>query len=260
MKINIIGMGLMGCQITSLLYLLGFDIAVFSRNEINQKKLDRSIKLLSKLLAINPNSYGNLKFCKNFEDLYDACTIESVVEDLKIKKNIYSEVRKITKKPFGTNSSSFNPKEIEDDVVGVHFFNPIQLKLVEVTNTGNNQFPEIFFNNLKIAGYNIVEVKGNRGYIGNYLLFHELGAALKLVDNYNYNIQDIKNVISVISPNRDIFLILDLIGLDVALSIFKNLHEEDSSIYIPKCIEDALKLGVLGKKNKTSIIDFIENR
>lgn len=253
-------MGLMGYQITSLLHLLGFDIAVFSRNEINKKKLDRSIKFLNKHLSIDPALCGNLKFCYNFEDLYDACTIESVIEDLTIKKDIYSEVRKITKKPFATNSSSFNPKEIEDDVVGVHFFNPIHLKLVEVINTGSNQLPDAFFHNLQIAGYNIVEVKGNRGYIGNYLLFHEIGAALKLVDNYNYNTQDIKNVTSVIYPNRDIFLILDLIGLDVALSIFKNLHEEDSSIYIPKCIEGALKLGVLGKKNKTSIIDFIENR
>ena len=59
-------------------------------------------------------------------------------------------------------------------------------------------------------------------------------------------------------PNRDIFSILDLIGLDIAQYIFHNLHEEDNSIYKPKCIDDAINVGILGKKNKTSILSIVD--
>ena len=251
-------MGVMGCQIASLFYLLGYDVAIVSRSGIDEKKIQRSVKLLRKLVVFDFSELGNLKFCKDIVDLYDACTIESVVEDLQIKKEIYRAVRSHTNKPFASNSSSFCPSEIASDVVGFHFFNPIHLKIIEVINNVNNKFPDEVISDLLSLGYSIINVKENRGYIGNYLLFHEIGATLKLIDKYGYTTQAIKRVYADIYPNRDIFSILDLIGLDVALSIFHNLHEEDSSIYIPKCIEDAIEVGILGKKNKTSIMNFLE--
>ena len=39
MKINVVGMGVMGYQIASLLYLLGYDVAVTSRGGVNEKKM-----------------------------------------------------------------------------------------------------------------------------------------------------------------------------------------------------------------------------
>ena len=258
MKINIVGMGVMGCQIASLLYLLGYDVAVTTRGGVNEKKMHRSNKLLRKFVNVDLDELGNIKFCKNIDDLYDACTIESVAEDLSIKKEIYSCVRKVTNKPFVSNTSSLCPTEIASDVVGLHFFNPIYLKFVEVINMGNNKLLDEIISDLEKANFSIINVQENRGYIGNYLLFHEIGAALKLVEKHGYSSESIKMMYSNLYPNRDIFSILDLIGLDIAQNIFHNLHDQDNSIYMPKCIDDAINMGILGKKNKTSILSIVD--
>jgi len=258
MKINVVGMGVMGCQIASLLYLLGYDVAVTTRSGVNEKKMHRSNKILRKFLDVDSNKLGSVRFCKDISDLYDACTIESVAEDLSLKKEIYSCVREITNKPFASNTSSLRPSEIASDVVGLHFFNPIYLKFVEVINNSTNKFPDEIISDLERSNFSIINVEENRGYIGNYLLFHEIGAALKLVDKYGYSSETIKMVYSNLYPNRDIFSILDLIGLDIAQNIFHNLHEEDNSIYLPICIDNAINLGILGRKNKTSILDVLD--
>ena len=106
MKINIVGMGVMGCQIASLLYLLGYDVSVTSRSAVNEKKIHRNIKLLKKFINIGSTKPGNIRFCQHIDDLYDACTIESTSEDLSVKKEIYSCVRSFTNKPFASNTSS----------------------------------------------------------------------------------------------------------------------------------------------------------
>ena len=97
----------------------------------------------------------------------------------------------------------------------------------------------------------------NRGFIGNYLLFNEIGAALRLVDEYGYSSDAINAMYRNLYPDRDLFSILNLIGLDTARSIFKNLNEKDDSIYAPRCIDIAVERGVLGKKNRTTILDII---
>ena len=260
MKINVVGMGVMGYQIASLLYLLGYDVAVTSRGGVNEKKMHRSNKILRKFVNVDSNKLGDIRFCKDIGDLYDACTIESVAEDLSVKKEIYSSVRELTNKPFVSNTSSLRPSEIASDVVGLHFFNPIYMKFVEVINNSTNKLPNEIISDLEKADFSIINVLENRGYIGNYLLFHEIGTALKLIDKYGYGSEIIKMMYNNLYPNRDIFSILDLIGLDIAQNIFHNLHEEDNSIYLPKCIEKAINLGILGRKNKTSILDVLDKQ
>lgn len=56
---------------------------------------------------------------------------------------------------------------------------------------------------------------------------------------------------------RNIFSVIDSVGIDVSLNILKNLKTENEFIYIPKILEDAVSKNILGKKNKTSILQLI---
>ena len=56
-----------------------------------------------------------------------------------------------------------------------------------------------------------------------------------------------------LNKDKDILLTLDLIGIDLALKIFKNLFKEYKNFYIPKILNIALRKKILGKKNGTSI-------
>ena len=56
-----------------------------------------------------------------------------------------------------------------------------------------------------------------------------------------------------LNKDKDILLTLDLIGIDLALKIFKNLFKKYKNCYIPKILNSALRKKILGKKNSTSI-------
>ena len=258
MNINVVGMGIMGYQVSALFYLLGYNVAIYSNRGFNARLFDRQIKLQKKYIGCFTSSSKELKVCSNISEIYDACTIETTKEDINIKKNLYEEVQKVTSNIFFTNTSSIEPREIGSNVVGLHFFNPIHLKLVELTKT-QTEGPELvrIINDIKSVGFDIIEVKGNRGYLANYILFNEIGGAMKLIEEHGYSYKSIKSIYGHIYNGRDIFSILDIIGLDVSLSIFKYINEKDPSIYVPLCLDKAINSGILGKKNKTSILDVL---
>jgi len=47
--------------------------------------------------------------------------------------------------------------------------------------------------------------------------------------------------------------VVDLIGVDTTLNIFKNLKKEYDYYYIPRFLNICLDKKILGKKNKTSV-------
>ena len=89
MRVNIIGSGYMGKQISALLRLIGFDVLIWRHNNNNDlsEQIERETRKLEKILkvkALGKSSYeSNLsKFEKNF-------TIETVKEDLDLKKKSF---------------------------------------------------------------------------------------------------------------------------------------------------------------------------
>ncbi len=256
MTINILGYGLMGKQIAALLYLGGFNIHIWNHKHANEKDVLRQIKLLKRIF--NTEVEGKITFHTDFDDLPDAITIESVIENLDVKRELYKNFKK-SKMLYFTNSSSFSPSEIGENVNGFHFFNPISLKLLEMHLRDTEMIEDIkpVLEYLEIIGFDIINVNSNRGYIGNYILFNEISSALKLIEKFNYTYEHVNMVYKKLYDGRNLFTIIDLIGIDVVYQILKNLKEEDASIYIPRCLANALDKNILGRKNKTSIKEVL---
>ena len=105
--------------------------------------------------------------------------------------------------------------------------------------------------------FTLVQVKENRGYIGNFLLFSEIASTLKLVDEFGYTTHAIDQVRHCMGHEVSIFSIIDLIGIDTTKRILDNLHETDSGIYVSPVLEKALHRGIYGRKNGTSILEVI---
>ena len=136
------------------------------------------------------------------------------------------------------------PSEIHPNAVGFHFFNPIHaIRLVEFSTqfSENNEELEILIAGLvEKLGFDVVNVKENRGYIGNFILFHEISNALKLIDVYGYNLKDIERVSSFIGKTYSVFEVIDLVGVDVTKFIIENLKQENESIYLSPSLELSL--------------------
>ncbi|RDH81544.1 MAG: hypothetical protein DIZ80_15825 [endosymbiont of Galathealinum brachiosum] len=261
MMINVLGFGLMGKQISALLYLSGCEVNIYSRNDINEKDFLRQVKILKK--SLRDTREGKYVLYAELNELPNCTTIESVVEDITIKKEIYEKIRLNNNSLYLTNTSSYSPDEISSEILGMHFFNPISLGLIELSNNNVKQEElgdlSSLVSKFESLGYVVVDVNENRGYIGNYILFHEISSALKLVEKFGYGVEQINQVYSKLYDGRDIFFIIDLIGIDVSYKILSNLKEVDETIYMPKTLKKALERNILGRKNKTTIKSIIED-
>lgn len=252
-KINILGFGTMAKQIAALFFLGGFDIVIWNRSMVNEADLTMHVNVLKRSLCLE--GQGSIKFSYDVEKLPNTTTIECVAEDLHIKQELYNRLSPHIAGPYFTNSSSFSAAEIGARVNALHFFNPINIKVVELYLCSSDPNPNVetiraFLNK---TGYDVVSVKGNRGYIGNYLLFHEISSVFRLIELNNYSMADITSVYNKLYGGRDVFAIIDQIGIDVANAILLNLSERDAMLYVPACFNKALDSNILGKKNKTSI-------
>jgi 3-hydroxyacyl-CoA dehydrogenase len=256
-SINIIGKGVMGLQVAAFLHTIGHDLELFARSDYSIKQFNAKVKLFRRHFGVyNP---GKITFHTRMSNFPNNITIESIAENLQAKKELYSVVRQSNDKLFFTNSSSYSPNEIANDVWGMHFFNPIiALKIIEVC-ISNDQITDdlrILISSFEKKDYHVIRVKPNRGYIGNFIIFHEISSVFKLIELYGYLPDDINKMYSYLYENRNIFYIIDLIGIDIVDHILENLHVNDSSFFQPKTFKRALSAGVLGKKNKTSICDL----
>lgn len=256
MKINILGCGVMGRQIASLFFIGGYDVAVWDERRIGVEELNNGVRLARKQFTKCID--GSISVVSSFKELDDNLTIESVKEDLSIKRYVHEALKGKMSKGYFSNTSSFSPNEIGEGVCGLHFFNPINIKLVEVHLSDNfvvSQEYNSMISYLNSHQFSIIKVNANRGYLGNYILFNEISTVFKLIEKYGYSSKKICTVYKTLYNGRDLFQIIDLIGIDVIFHVLRNLAEVDSFIYVPQILSVALKQNILGKKNKTSILD-----
>ena len=96
-KVNVLGCGLMGSQIANLFCIMGYEVNIWNRTKIDLNNLLRQKRFLLKMLQVN-DMEGSINFTKELQDLRNNITVESLVENLEIKKNIgFSKLSKILK-------------------------------------------------------------------------------------------------------------------------------------------------------------------
>ena len=91
MRINVIGSGHMGKQICSLFDVLGYDVLIWQNTKENlEKPLNDQIKRIEKNLNIK--STGSFKVENSLTKFENYFTIETVKENINIKKKILSSL------------------------------------------------------------------------------------------------------------------------------------------------------------------------
>ena len=171
-KINVIGCGLMGSQIAALFSIMGYEVNVWNRNEINQNSLLRQKKIILKLLKTKDNN-GTINIIDNFEDLKNNITIESLSEDLELKKDFISKLEKKISKEIFTNSSSIKITTISKKLNLLHFFNPVSLRIIEFNKINKpSEEAKTIIADLENLGFDLIEVGNFTGFAFNNGFFN----------------------------------------------------------------------------------------
>lgn len=150
MKIGVLGAGSMGAGIAQVAAQSGHDVVLF---DTNAEQLDNAKRKLAKIMArlvekgrvTSAESEGiqnRIQYIVSMND-FSGCglVIEAIIENLEIKKNVFSNLEKIVSSDciLASNTSSLSIASIaaackkSDRVIGIHFFNPAPLMpLVEI--------------------------------------------------------------------------------------------------------------------------------
>jgi 3-hydroxybutyryl-CoA dehydrogenase len=246
-RVGIVGSGIMGSGIAEVASKTGHEVVLRSRK---QETADRTVAGLEKSLnkqvekgrLSEEDRDGALQRVTATSDLGDlaACdlVIESVVEDLETKKELFNELDRICGDAtiLGTNTSTLPVIEMAMEtgrpqkVCGVHFFNPApMMSLVEVVRplTADDETIAEVKAFAEACGKSPVEMKDQAGFIVNALLFPYLNNAVRLLENAVATREDIDEAMKggCNFPMGPLAL-LDLVGLDTSLAIIEALYAE----------------------------------
>ena len=195
--------------------------------------------------------------------------IEAVVESLKVKRQVLRDLEAVTPEGFifASNTSSLPIGDIAsqarrpDQVVGLHFFNPVhKMPLVEVIR-GKHTSDETVATVVDLArriGKTPVVVGDAPGFLVNRVLMTYLGEALLLLEEGG-RIDDIDAILVDFGMPLGPFALLDQVGIDVAAHVAGVLGEAFADRAPKTAVLAALKdKGWLGSKSGRGF--YVEER
>ena len=296
-KAAVLGAGVMGASIAAHLTNAGIecvllDIVPFELTQADKEKglnekspewrnrfaasgLDTVVK--SKPAAFYTKKNASMIKIGNFEDnlkwLSDVdWVIEVVIENLKIKQELFAKVEKIIKPDciVSTNTSGIPIKDIsanfgaklKKNFLGTHFFNPPRyMKLLEIIpgEETKNEIVEYMAEFCEqVLGKGIVICKDVPNFVGNRIGVFDISNAVRLMAEKNMRIDEVDAVIgkALGRPGSSIFGTLDLVGLDTGYHVMKNLYEavpddEMRDYFIPTDVMNSMmERKWLGNKTK----------
>ena len=278
-KVGVIGTGTMASGIIEVCAKSGYDVVFRARGEDKVAAVQRKVEgSLDKALQrgklteeAKASTLARISGTTSLDDLADCdLVIEAVVEDLAIKKALFSALDEIVKPGcvLATTTSSLPVIECAQatsrpsDVVGMHWFNPATvMRLVEVVPTVTTA-DDVVATVLAVCAQTKKHpvLCGDRaGFIVNALLFPYLNDAVKMLEAHYATIDDIDfAMVKGCGHPMGPFALMDVVGLDVTLAIQRTLFDEfrePGDVPAPM-LEHLVRAGYLGRKTGRGFRDY----
>jgi 3-hydroxybutyryl-CoA dehydrogenase len=278
-RLGIVGSGIMGSGIAEVAAKAGIEVLLRSRK---QETADAMVKALTKSLdkqvekgkldaAERDQTLSRVTGTHDLHALTECdLVIESVVEDLDVKKELFRKLDLAVKDEaiLATNTSTLPVVDLAmeterpERVCGIHFFNPApMMSLVEIVRplTASDETIAQARGFAEACGKSPVEVKDRAGFIVNALLFPYLNNAVRMLENGTASRDDIDAAMrgGCNFPMGPLAL-LDLVGLDTSLAILDALYDEfrDPNYAAVPTLRRMVAAGHLGRKSGKGFHDY----
>lgn len=269
---GVVGSGTMASGIAEVLAKAGIEVVLVARSA------DKAAQAVGRIEASLNKAVAKEKLTAEERDAallrirgtaslrelsYADLVVEAVVEDLEVKKALFVELDRTCKSGaiLATTTSSLPVIDLAvstgrpEDVVGLHFFNPAAvMKLVEVVRTvaTSEEVVATATALCRTLGKHPVTCGDRAGFIVNALLFPYLNDAVRMLEA-NYSSSDDIDLAMKKGCGYPMgpFELLDVVGLDVSLSIQRTLYlefREPGFAPAPR-LEHLVTAGYLGRKS-----------
>ena len=170
----------MGKQISALFRLIGFDVLIWNyHNQDLSTQIDFETRKLEKIFKIK--AVGSSKFENNLSKFENNFTLETVTENLDIKKKIILDLN--YKENIYSNTSSLKLSTIGGHVNGFHFMNPVTTKFIEICKRKSFSEDLLFLviEKLNKLSYQSINVQDTPGFLINKILFKDISYFFYLI-------------------------------------------------------------------------------
>lgn len=272
-NVGIIGCGTMGSGIGQVAATAGCQVILIDSNEdaiakakaFLEKILSRSVEKGRIDTAEKERIQGNITYKNSLSDLADCdLIIEAIVEDLAIKKQVFSGLERFVSDQcvLASNTSSLSIASIAASLekpercIGIHFFNPAPLmRLVEVIpaiQTDQNLVTQIE-QTITDWGKTVAIAKDTPGFIVNRVARPFYSEALRMLEEGVANVATIDWAVKTHGGFRmGPFELMDFIGNDVNYTVTETVFTAFyyDPRYKPSFTQKRLsEAGYLGKKS-----------
>jgi 3-hydroxyacyl-CoA dehydrogenase len=291
-KVGVIGSGIMGGGIAALcasarIPTVMLDIVPFDLKEEEKKNpaaRNRIVKAgLEAQTKARPAAFMDKKFdptvieTGNLEDDFGKladCDIifEVVVENLKIKQELFASIEKVMKPTaiIASNTSGLplgqmakgRSKKFRKNFLIMHFFNPVRyMRLLEFV-AGKDTDPEVLDFAAqwgeKVLGKGIVWSNDTPNFIGNRIGVYATAVLFNEITHSGLSLPEVDAMFGAPMgrPNTGVFALADLVGLDTIHHLLTNSHamlKEDEcrdAYTVPEWFQKIIDNGWLGNKTK----------
>jgi 3-hydroxybutyryl-CoA dehydrogenase len=280
-RVGVVGCGLMGSGIAEVCARAGLDVIVrevdAAAAEAGRARLvsslDRGVRSGKLPEADRDDALARLSFTTDLGDLADRqLVIEAVVEDESLKTEVFTILDEVVTDPdaiLASNTSSIPVMKLgiatsrPEQVLGVHFFNPVPvLRLVELV-TSLLTSPETAGRAERFAAdvlhKRVIRSQDRAGFIVNALLIPYLLSAIRMMESGFATAQDIDTgMVEGCNHPMGPLRLADLIGLDTTLAVADSLYAEfKEPLYAPPpLLSRMVEAGLLGRKSGRGFYDY----
>lgn len=278
-KVGVVGAGTMGAGIAQVTAEAGFEVTLVDlEDKFVNRGMENILKNWGRAISKGTRSAEEVDQLKNrltgttnYDYLQDCqLVIEAVVEKMSIKKELFGKLDKIcpVETILASNTSALSITELAaaterpDQVIGVHFFNPVPaMKLVELIPGAETTDETVAAvkDYCSTIGKEAIVVKESPGFIVNRLLIPYINEAAIIYDQGVASPAEIDQAMKL-GANMPMgpLALADLIGIDVCLMIMEYFFNEmaDSKYRPALAFKQKVRAGHLGRKTGKGFFDY----
>ncbi|MCE6989694.1 3-hydroxyacyl-CoA dehydrogenase family protein [Dyadobacter sp. CY323] len=282
-SVGVVGLGLMGCSITTCLLIAGHPVVAIAPVSVDlvhaegriRKHLTHSFE--NGVIGNDPEFYlDQLTITEDYAEL-SLCklVIECTLENIAIKESVFKKVEAeiASNALLASNTSAIPISTLQkltihpDRFFGLHWAEPAHttrfLEIICGDDSDKSKAEYLYELSHLWSKEPILVRKDIPGFITNRLMYAMYREAISLVENGYATVEDVdrscRNNAGYFMTLMGVFRWMDLTGVAAYHTVMKDLLPTlDTSTHVPKLIDDIVKSGGNGISNANGFYDYTE--